>query len=258
MMDYLSDYNGGPVTWSSFFYVAAIMAIVYLAVLLLRRRLDRGLYLREADGPIRSFTRNFLLLIDPLAAVVLVAVFIAIAPFIHGVVVLLLVVFGLEHLRHYIAGRILRLDPALQLGKQLSIHEVQGTVAAYGLTSLFLQRENGRVRIPFSAVLKDGYTVANDPERGGYFHVQVVLPGQDSDSADAPEQPLTYQRLCYLLTDSPYVKADFRMQRVGDPTPNRDEDTLVDITLGVHRADHVRYFIHRLREAGYTASLTSH
>ena len=74
----------GLVTWSNFVTVAVVVGIVYAVLVALRRRLNRGLYLREADDTIRALLRIFLLVIDPVALMVLLAVFVAIWPFVHG------------------------------------------------------------------------------------------------------------------------------------------------------------------------------
>lgn len=255
-MTVLQTYNEGLVTWTTFAYVAVVAAVAYAALRLLRRRLERGLYLRDADGPVRDLVRAALLFVEPLAGLVLLAVFVAIAPFVHGLIALLLIVLAARHLRDYIAGRVLRLDRGVQAGRQVSTHGLQGAIASFGLTSLYLQRDTGRARIPYTELLDGGYTVASDPARGGYYHVQVVLPEGEraSGTASRAEQAAAVARLRQFLTDSPYAREGFRLERY----PGDDDDALaVDLSVGVHRAAHVRYLVGSLQEAGYAASLNA-
>ncbi len=240
------------VTWSTFISVTTAVAVVYVLLVLLRRRLDRGLYLREADGPVRAFLRIFLLLIDPLAVAVLMAVFVAIWPTLHGLILLLILAFGYPWIRDFVAGRVLQFDRGVKVGRQLETQGLHGTVAALGLTALYMQREEGRSRLSYLDVLRSGYTISGDPTRGGYFQLQVVLPeGKDTD--DHSHGSTAIKELHNLLLDNPYVRPSFRLQLHPGDTGER----VVDLNVGVLRAEHLQHLVAQLREQGFVASIIS-
>lgn len=231
----------GLVTWSNFVTVAVVVGIVYAVLVALRRRLNRGLYLREADDTIRALLRIFLLVIDPVALMVLLAVFVAIWPFVHGMVAVLLLAFSWRHVHNYIAGRVLRFDRSVQVGRRLVSRNHSGVIETFGLTALYLHRDDGRRRASYATLLNEGYTVAGDPSRGGFYRLQVLL----SDTQSSSEQ------LCYTLLDNPYVAPGFQLEAHA-----ADEDEqLVEVSVGLHRAEHLTHLLEQLREAGYQASV---
>lgn len=227
--------------WSTFASVALFVGVMYALLVALRRRLNRGLYLREADTTVRALLRIFLLVIDPIALLVLLAVFVAIWPFVHGLIAALLLAFGWRHVENYVAGRVLRFDRSVQGGRQLSSRSHSGIIGTFGLTALYLQREDGRRRVGYTQLLDEGYSVAGDPARGGYFRLQVLLPDAEH----------TLDGLNHDLLANPYAKTDFALE----PHPTEGDERLVDVSLGLHRAEHLDYLVDQLRELGYVATV---
>ena len=266
-------YGNETVTWLTFLRVAAVLLAGYLLLDLLRRRLERGLYLREADTPVRAGLRIVLLLAGPVIALVLAGVFVAIAPLVHGVIFAVGLLLGYRHLRDAVAGRVMRFDRSLRPGRQLSHGPLRGTIADFGITGLYLQREEGRSRLGYTALLTGGYTVAGDPSRGGFYRVRVALPpaptaaGGGGSGTAAAGAPPPLERLRYLLIDNPYVREGFRIEahpahaHAGLPDDGDDdgddppEPLIVDVSVGVHRADHLRHLTGQLTEAGFSAQV---
>jgi len=253
----VTAFNSGLVDWATFVKVLLVVLTLYVLLVLLRRRLDRGLYLREADGTVRAALRVILLLIDPLAILVLAAVFVAIWPALHGLILGLIVLLGFPYIRDFVAGRVFRFDRNVRMGRQIKLPKSQGTVANLGLTALYIQHEQGRSSYRYSEVLQHGYTLAGDPRRGGFFHLQVLLPNastsseiEDGQVAEVTEVK-TLEELRHALIDNPYVRQEFHLEVQSD----LDSATSVDISIGVHRAEHVQYLIDQLREQGFNASL---
>ena len=246
-MNYLLD----PIaTWTDFVYAAVLLGLLSVGTRWLVRRLNRGLYLQEADGPVRAFMRVFAQILAPIILVLLTAIFVAIWPVVHGVIVLLILLLGFPYLRDYAAGRILRFDSALELGRPLTAGPLEGTVAHFGLTGMYVQREEGRSRVSYANLLRDGYTVGADPNRGGLFELRIELSGE--------EKSLTH--LHHLLVETPYVMPGFEVDAPGPISKDKGEQAQphARLKVGVHRAEHLRYLVGRLTEAGYpTTTLTS-
>jgi len=187
----MSSYISTGVSWTHFFYTLLAVTIIYAIAKVLQGRLDRGLYLREADGPVRSFIRVFLITLNPLALMVLASIFVAIWPLAHGLMLGLLVLFGFRYIRDYVSGKILRFDQSMQNGRPILTHMGNGSISSFGLTALFIQREDGRSRIGYSSLLEHGYTITGSSEKGCYFRLSV-LPALAKTLDEDGEQKTTY------------------------------------------------------------------
>ena len=90
--------------WDQFWSVGLILLGIYVLLAWLQRKLDSGLYLRDVDTVVRASVRVTLLVLDPLILLVMLGLFVAIWPAVHGTIVLLLIVFAYRPLKEYIAG----------------------------------------------------------------------------------------------------------------------------------------------------------
>ncbi len=232
------------ITWYNLGTVGIGLALLYGALRLLDSRIERGLYLQQADGLVRTIVRVALLAFEPISLLVMLALFVAIWPLVHGLIVALLVFVLYQYLRDFVAGRVFRFDRAVQLGRRLVGDHGRGTIAGFGTTGLYVQLEEGRSRIPYATLVRGGYTVTTDSERGGYFQLQILIPEGDTS-------PQALRTLRNVLVDSPYVRDGFDLE-----SHTEDGDHLVvDVNLGVYSAEHVQYLTGQLQERGYTATL---
>ncbi len=254
-------------SWEQFWSTGLTLVTIYVLLALLQRRLDSGLYLRDMDALVRASVRVTLLVLDPLILLVMLGLFVALWPAVHGTIVLLLVVFAYRPLKEYIAGRIVRFDPATTIGRHLIQRKSRGVINGFGLTGIYLQQEEGRTRIPYTELLHGGYTVAVDPEVSAYYHLLITLRDEaededDEDESDAdkaryrrrPETndlDLMTRQLRNRLVESPYVRRGFSIA----PHAGGESGLVLDLDVGLHRGDHVRHLIRQLRESGFEASL---
>lgn len=244
------------VTWTHFFYALLVVATIYALAKVLQGRLDRGLYLREADGTVRKFIRIFLISLNPIALLVLAAIFVTIWPLAHGLMLGLLILFGFRYIRDYVSGKIVRFDTGMQQGRTVQTHLGTGSISRFGLTALFIQQEDGRSRVGFTDLLAHGYTVKGNSERGGYFRLEV-LPNKAS-STDAQEEVKSLlnsdqlsRKLTQALVDNPYVKPDFRVDKQLTST----DDWTIEVSVGLHRAEHLDHLVAQLIESGFQTSI---
>ncbi len=252
----MSSYISTGVTWTHFFYALLAVAIIYAVAKVLQRRLDRGLYLREADGQVRKFIRVFLIILNPLTLLVLAAIFVAIWPLAHGLMLGLLILFGFRYIRDYVSGKILRFDHSLQHGRPIQTHMGNGSISNFGLTAVYIQREDGRSRIGYSSLLEHGYTVTGSSDKGWYFKL-AVLPAfaktldEDGEQKTLLQPDQLARKFTQALVDNPYVKQDFKVNKlltsVGDWT--------IEANVGLHRAEHLDHLLAQLSETGFSTSI---
>lgn len=257
-------------SWDQFWSVGLILLGIYVLLAWLQRKLDSGLYLRDVDTVVRASVRVTLLVLDPLILLVMLGLFVAIWPAVHGTIVLLLIVFAYRPLKEYIAGRIVRFDPATTIGRHLIQERSRGVINGFGLTGIYLQEEEGRTRIPYTELLHGGYTVAVDPSVSAYYHLLVTLREEPEEEIESEAEPvpsaekvrqrrrpettdldLMTRQLRNRLVESPYVRRGFTIA----PHAGGDSGLVLDLDVGLHRGDHVRHLIRQLREAGFEASL---
>jgi len=252
----MSSYISTGVSWTHFFYTLLAVAIIYALAKVLQGRLNRGLYLREADGPVRKFIRIFLIILNPIALLVLAAIFVAIWPLAHGLMLGLLILFGFRYIRDYVSGKIVRFDTSMQQGRTVQTHLGTGSISRFGLTGLFIQQEEGRSRIGFTDLLEHGYTIKGNSERGGYFRLEVV-PSKTLSTKEQEEarsilnSDQLSRKLTQALVDNPYVKPDFRVSK----QQKNAEDWTIEVSVGLHRAEHLDHLVAQLIESGFKTSI---
>jgi len=254
----MSSYISTGVSWTHFFYTLLAVALIYALAKVLQGRLDRGLYLREADGPVRKFIRILIIILNPLAILVLAAIFVAIWPLAHGLMLGLMVLFGFRYIRDYVSGKILLFDHSMQKGRPLLTHLGKGTISSFGLTALYIQREDGRSRVGYTELLEKGYTVTGSTDRGGYFRLEV-LPDKVFSKEEEEEEKSSLisdqlsRKLVQALVDNPYVKPEFRINKQLSSTG----DWTIEVNVGLHRAEHLDHLVSQLIESGFRTSILS-
>ena len=256
------------ITWEHFRYAALSLLAIFVILKVLQRKLDDGLYLRGADSLVRKLVRVLILALDPIFLLAAVGLFVAIWPAVHGLIALLVVGFAFRPIREYVSGRVVRFDRATAIGHHLIAERTRGVINGFGLTGLYLQQEEGRTRIPYTTLLREGYTVATDPEVSAYYHLLITLQdteGRDEREsapadraeararrkADSDDLDAMMRRLRNRLVESPYVRRGFTIV----PHAGGEMGETLDLDVGLHRGDHVRHLIRQLRESGFEASL---
>ncbi len=273
-----SEWLAPALGWEDFWAYFLLLGFGYLLLKFVQLRLEAGgIYFAEADHAVRSVLRVTLLVLDPLMVLTLAALFVAVWPLLHGLIIGLIVLFAFRPIRDYVAGHVLRFDQHARIGKHLIHPQGRGVINDFGLTGLYVQQEDGRRRIAYHQLVSEGYTVAIDASVPAYYHLLISWAG--SSSENLPELPGTailptfvgrrdkakqaepgpenleemVQLLRNRLVESPYVRRGFAI------TPHASESgaQLLDLDVGLHRGDHVRHLIRQLREAGFEASLVN-
>ena len=218
--------------WADFSGYAALLSLLYLALRYFQRRIESGgIYFEEADHAVRSLMRVALLVVDPVIVLTLIALFVAVWPAVHGIIVGLVLLFAFHPVRDYALGYVLRFDHNVRIGKHIIAGDVRGVINGFGLTGLYVQLEEGRTRVSYHDLVKRGYTVAIDPSVSAYYHLLVrhlagdepnAQPELTSKESVKPEGKLPQRslpppenvesmsrRLRNRLVESPYVKRGF-------------------------------------------------
>lgn len=205
-------------------------------------RLPRTLY---------KATHRMNLIFEPLAIITIAATFITIHPLIHGIIVLMICIFGYRHITNYLDGRIFRFDSSIQVGKNVSLPQAKGIISSFGPTSLYLKDQTGKLRIPYSDIVKKGYMINADPNEGGYYLLAGKYVGETEENGKTIYKDEIYKKLKELLINSPYAFSDFSIQE----TPDIFDGFKFNIRVGAHTLQHLNFLMLQLNEARFSTTI---
>ena len=174
-------------SWANFFYYLLLLGLVYLALWLaplpVRWLTQPGLRRRRW----LRFVRQLRTAYEPIALVLAVIALVFVNPFLHGLVVVGLIVLGWGGIRNYIDGQLLRLTTPLARGQEIALNGETGTVRDMFPLTLVLQTEDGSRIVPYRNLRKEGFTISRGARISGW---RDLLLTPDSD----PAAELSYLR----------------------------------------------------------------
>ena len=235
--------NTHYVSWTQFFFYLAIIIGGYLLLTILHR-ISRNIgYWPWYQRRISKYSRVFMLLYEPISAVVLLALFVLVNPLFHGIVVSVLLISAVSILRSYLSGRILLWDATLVEGLKIITGKKEGVVGKLGRIGIRMKSNEGLQYISYRRLLQDGYMISSGEFAGGYCKFSISL--QEGESLEHLASTLKDR-----LVSSPYIDARHR------PEINFRADHLsLEASVLVRHKRHQRELINLVREWGYSPSI---
>lgn len=230
-------------TWGNLFLAGIILVLGYFVLVFLNRMLERAAFLESWQAPAMRMARYALLIYEPLAVIIVGGIFVLINPVFHGLLVGLLFLAGFNHLRNYLAGRVVQFDHHIDRGSRLRSGDFAGVVLELGRLGLQLQTNEGLYHLTYTRLLSEGYTLISGEEIGGFYRLRIS-PRENT------EKVRHQQRLHHLLLTAPYL--DWRHKpelTVTDP-----EQSAIDARVLVREESHLHDLVELIREWGYHCS----
>ncbi len=185
-------------TWTDFFTLDIFLLAFYFVLTFAQRMLPRLSMAERYLGPVRRTIDYIILAYEPLVILIVTSNFILIDPVLHGTLVAILLLAGFSHVRNYVSGRLVRLDPSIKVGERLKLQNTQGIITEKGRLGLHLRSSKGKHFINYSQLYSEGYLLLSGEEIGGFY--QLNIRPRD------PEEKVDYaRRLSDLLTTTPYL-----------------------------------------------------
>ena len=184
-------------TWGELLSSALLAGAVYLLLRFAARLLETARISGYFGPQINRWIRKARLLYEPAALVFLASLFILINPVFHGLMALLVLLTGFNHIRNYLNGRIIRFTNAVSIGKSIQTANLQGTVFEVGNFGVQLKTNKGAHFVPYGLLLKDGFTLKSAEAGGGLYHL-IIEPAGADQKANSPA------RFLELLRSAPY------------------------------------------------------
>jgi len=146
-------------SWTGLLYLLILLTVVYWAIKLMAF-IIKGFSKRSiTNKKITQYFGNLLTLYKPVAFAVLLLDFISINYITHGMLLIILGVFGYQHIRNYISGLFLKINPLVEIGALIKIDEVRGEIRRLMPFGLVLNTEKGEQYLGYTTIEDQGFSV---------------------------------------------------------------------------------------------------
>lgn len=200
-MDYLwqEHYN---YTWVGFFSLILRLGLLFLLMYFAYKGAQRIGAPTSWQLKLRNGLKYVLLVFEPLVFLGLLSYWVLINPFYHGLIIGLLLIINFRHFKNYFSGRILLFNHSFRQGSRLKNQKMSGVVTKIERLGIRLQFDKGVHFISYADLLKEGFSLLDQKEKGGFFKLLInPLP-------DAPE--MNTQQLVLALNESPYINWNYK------------------------------------------------
>ena len=234
-------------SWGSFLMIALLVIGLFLLLQLAEQRLTRIFLPARIQARINQLLHKIILLYEPIAAFILISVFVLVDPFHHGLFVGLILLIAFPHLKNYLSGRLVGFNSEIKKGELLRSGELTGIISKLGRLGLYLQTHQGNHFVSYSRLLDNGYTLLSEEEIGGFYHLII----QSKDKELTPESQLVE------LTDR-MVMAPYQAPRHKPELFIFGENSnQIKARVMVKEERHLQEFISLIMEWGYTCSVAT-
>lgn len=239
-------------TWSDLFLLVIVLGLVYLLLFFVRRIIHSFSFLGRLRSPFRKLLDKIIILYEPLAILLAVAVFVMIKPGFHGLMVGALTVFSLDHMRNYFQGRLYLTNATLKVGRRIKVNGSEGVITTLGRFGVDVRTDDGLSFLPYQALIKNGYVMSSGDKIGGYYHLTISADHKEEALSAGQESRAILSEVTHLLISSPYVDGDHK------PEISRSLSNPMEIhtKLLVKEESHLHDLISLLSEHGFNSVIT--
>ena len=227
-------------TWTSFLTLFVGLLALFLLLQAALRLVQRTNVLGRLQSRFSLRLQQFILMYEPAAVFVATGAFVLINPVFHGLLVVLLLLSGFHHLKHYVTGRVIQFNNPFLLGKRMRTGQTEGMIEKMGRLGIMLETSEGLHFINYSNVQTGGYAILSGEEVGGVF--QLTIRGETQDEAIRDPQHLVDQ-----LATSPYVDWYHKPELL----PRTNAGEAVQVRIWVQEEGHLYDLLELIKEWGY-------
>ncbi len=234
--------EGFTFSWRYFFIVAAFLLISYTLLRLLKRYLAIGNLFGKYQKGIESTVYNILLVYEPMVVLILTSIFVMINPAFHGLIVLMLVIFGFTHIRSYFNGRVILFNDAVKTDREIKTNKLQGIIAKKERLGLQIKTLEGVHFVRYSDLVRDGYMLLSGEDISGFYEL-IIQPKAFDDK-------LNYiQELTDQLAVVPYLDWTHK------PEITIEENQKIKARIVVKDDNHVNDLIALINDWDYSCKI---
>ncbi len=236
----MERYTSFDYTWGDLL----TLTIVLLGLFFLLRIFLRIAVNISLGGVIRAFfirgIKLILLIYEPLALVLLLGLFVMISPWVHGIIIAIVLLGTTGQIRNFFEGSVILSDPKVIVGAPLVIGNTRGNVTKLGRLGLYLRNQKGLHFVNYATMLRKGYTHSTEHTSKGHYQLSVLDDRKD-------KKPPIGTALEQLISTSPYIEAaDQPYIRV-----HKTEDNRAIVRLTVRNIEHLEDLTALLQDQGF-------
>lgn len=194
-------------SWFGLFSLSIILFVVYWLIILAKIIFEKIATRNLANKKIIAVIDRVLLLFKPVAIMLLLLRFIAINYVTHTILLVVIGVFGYHHIKNYIFGLFLKMNPLINEGAIIKLDKKAGELKTFLPFGVILNTEQGECYVNYSALEQREFSVDSN-------HEDVLRQTLFLDGQQCPEQVMD------ILFDNPII--DFNEK----PIIRKTEDNL--------------------------------
>ena len=242
-MDYLWQEHFNY-TWVGFISLILRLGLLFLILYFAYKGAQRIGAPTSWQTRLRDILKYVLLIFEPLVFLGLLSYWVLINPFYHGFIVGLLLLINFRHFKNYFSGRILLFNHSFRLGSRLKNQKMSGIVTKIERLGIRLEFDKGVHFISYTDLLKEGYSLLDQKEKGGFFKLRI------NTLADTP--PMTIRELTLVLNESPYINWNYKPDI---KTVENSEQGQWTAYITLHQERHLNDVIQLLEEKHFSCQI---
>jgi len=138
-----------------------VLGLIYLLLYFIRRIMPNLAFLGRLRSPLRKWLDKTIILYEPLAILLMVAVFIMIKPGFHGLMAGALIIFSIDHVRNYFQGRLYLTNKTLKVGRRIKVGGSEGIIVDLGRFGVDVRTDEGLSFLPYQVLIRNGYVMSS-------------------------------------------------------------------------------------------------
>jgi hypothetical protein len=230
----------GSFSWPAFFTLVAFQVALFFLLRLADRLLARTDNWGKALSIVKKWAHYTLLIYEPLALILIASAFVLINPPFHGLMLAMVLLLAFGHVRNYISGRLLLLNPLFAPGRRMNSGLAKGIITNIGRQGVSLQTQEGIQFVRYAHLTNQGFTIDPGDEIGGYFNLKI-LPGTSLQTSD----PLLHFQ--DLLSTAPYLDRKYKPEF----NIHLSNDGGFQVKVLLHEENHLYELLSLVKEWGY-------
>lgn len=146
-------------SWKGLLYLLLVLIVVYWALKFISFIVKSFAKRNVTNKKVALFFDKLLMIYKPVSFVILLLDFISINYITHGMLLLILGVFGYQHIRNYISGLFFKTNPLIETGVQITVNTISGEVNRLLSFGLILNTQEGERFLGYHTIEVHGFSV---------------------------------------------------------------------------------------------------
>ena len=156
-------------SWQQFILALSIIIALYMLLNLVQGLLRRARFLGPVRSSLMEGMRLFFLVFEPLAILFLLVIFAFVNIPINAFVLILLLLFSINHVNNYINGQLLKFNAAFDIGKQIKVQQYQGILTSLGKFGFKIKTNQGVQYLQYASLMDQGYLLFSGENISGFY-----------------------------------------------------------------------------------------